>query len=96
MFNLLSSHQDQVTDCAPGTEILASTARCPVAMTRIGDRVLTFQGHPEFTRDYAQALMDWRRERIGVTVCEAAMASLSQPLDEQRVLHWMLQTLGKK
>lgn len=96
VFNLLSSHQDQVTDCAPGTEILASTARCPVAMTRIGDRVLTFQGHPEFTRDYAQALMDWRRERIGVTVCEAAMASLSQPLDEQRVLHWMLQTLGKK
>jgi len=49
-FLLLSSHQDQVVSVAPGSHVLATTAYCPVAMTSIGESILTIQGHPEFTR----------------------------------------------
>ncbi|MDO3385456.1 gamma-glutamyl-gamma-aminobutyrate hydrolase family protein [Gilvimarinus sp. SDUM040013] len=89
IFRLLSSHQDQVVKMAPEFELLARTAYCPVAMTRLGRQVLTFQGHPEFTRDYAKALMGRRVEAIGDINVARALESLQQPLDDLLVLKWI-------
>ncbi len=91
---LLSSHQDQVIVPAPETEVLASTAFCPVAITRIGECVLTLQGHPEFTREYALALMNKRKQDIGEPVYQRALASLSESLDDEVALSWMLRVLS--
>ncbi|WP_020207801.1 glutamine amidotransferase-related protein [Gilvimarinus chinensis] len=91
---LLSSHQDQVIAPAPDAEVLASTAFCPVAITRIGECVLTLQGHPEFTREYALALMNKRKQDIGEKVYQRALASLSAPLDDELALSWMLRVLS--
>lgn len=93
-FRLLSSHQDQVVELAPGFVRLAQTERCPVAMTRLAHNFLTLQGHPEFTRDYALALMQRRIDSIGEPAYSQALASLDQSLDDQRVLKWMLSFLG--
>ncbi|WP_052480760.1 glutamine amidotransferase-related protein [Gilvimarinus agarilyticus] len=89
-FTLLSSHQDQVVSVAPGTNVLAATDYCPIAMTSIGDHLLTLQGHPEFTRDYAKALMDKRRAAIGEPVYQRGVNSLVEPLDDGQALQWML------
>lgn len=93
-FTLLSSHQDQVVAVAPDTNVLAATTYCPIAMTSIGNHIFTLQGHPEFTRDYAKALMDKRRAAIGEPVYQRGVHSLAEPLDDGRALRWMLDVYG--
>ncbi|MDG1474516.1 MAG: GMP synthase, partial [Porticoccaceae bacterium] len=61
-FQLLYSHQDQVIEPATGSLVVASTPECPVAMTTLGNHILTFQGHPEFSHEYASSLFQLRQE----------------------------------
>lgn len=89
-FKILSSHQDQVQLLADGAQILASTDSCPAAMTALGDHILTFQGHPEFDREYARQLLVMRRELLGEAVYQRAIASLEGDIDEQLVAHWIV------
>lgn len=93
LLNLLSSHQDQMVEMAPGSRLLASTPYCPIAATSWGETILTFQGHPEFSRDYAQVLMDKRRTDIGEVTYRTAVESMSQTLDDTCVLRRMLHVL---
>lgn len=89
-FRLIYSHQDQVAVPAPGTEILASTDTCPIAATRLGQHILTFQGHPEFFRDYTSALYQYRRSAYPPETYAAAMASLEQSADQAWVARLMI------
>lgn len=89
-FNLIYSHQDQVVVPAPGTEILASTDSCPIAATRLGKHILTFQGHPEFFPDYSRALYQLRRPVYPSETYVAAMASLEQSADQDWVAKLMI------
>lgn len=74
-FALIASHRDQVLRLPAGAEILASSDFCPIAAFRLGTRVMAFQGHPEFTVDYARQLLQRRREDIGTERCQQALAS---------------------
>jgi len=49
---LYAMHQDQVVEPAEGFELLGGSEFCPYYLMRHTDRVLTIQGHPEFTRDF--------------------------------------------
>lgn len=95
-FQLLVSHQDQVTRTAPGTRILAGSEFCPVAMCQVDDHILTFQGHPEFQRDYSRALIELRKEVIGDAVHDRGLASLSEPTDEKRIARWIVEFLRSR
>ena len=88
--NLLYSHQDQVTLPAPGSTLLASTDICPVAMTAIGEHILSFQGHPEFSEAYMRALMDSRIDVIGERTYSEAVRSLQNRHDGQKIAALML------
>lgn len=94
-FSILASHQDQVVEPAEGAEILASSDFCPVAMTRVGDHILTFQGHPEFNPDYAHGLMDVRRDLYNDTLYNQAVDSLTLPLDQLQVAQWIVEFLRR-
>jgi len=87
---LLYSHQDQVFKPPLGAQVFASSDFCPVAGFSLGDNVLTFQGHPEFTRAYARKLMDLRRELLGEAVYLAGIKSLEKGTDEVMVAKWIL------
>jgi GMP synthase-like glutamine amidotransferase len=89
-FHLLVSHQDQVTTPAPGSTVLAGSDFCTNAVCQLGDHILTFQGHPEFVREYSEILLNLRREIIGEDNYRTGMQSLNQPLDRERVANWML------
>lgn len=93
-FDLLVSHQDQVSVLPPGAQLLASSAFCPLAAYCIGDQVLCFQGHPEFVEDYAGALMELRRSQYDSAVYEAAQASLAGGHDGALIAQWMMQFVG--
>ncbi len=87
-FDLLVSHQDQVTAIPNGATVLATSEHAPVAAFEMGSLV-GFQGHPEFVADYAEALMARRIERIGAERIEHARGTLGRPTDQATVTRWI-------
>ena len=83
--SLLYSHQDQVQTLPPSAQVLASSDFCPYAAFKIDHRVLSFQGHPEFTPKYLQRLLTRRIKAIGEARFAEAMASLTEVTDEAQV-----------
>ena len=92
-FGLLCSHKDQVEELPPGATILASSDFCPFAAFALEDHFITFQGHPEFNKPYAEALIRFRDGLLG-DAKEPALRSLQQSTDEALVAGWMLEFLA--
>ncbi len=90
---LVSSHRDQVTVLPEGAVLLAGNSFCPYAMYQVGDHILTFQAHPEFTKEYFRALMEHRRDRIGEANYIRALASLGNSTDERIAARWIVNFL---
>jgi len=88
-------HADQVQNMPPDSTLLASAAHCPVAMFRVGERMLGIEGHPEFPAAYEEALLRDRREKIGADRVDAALATLRDPTDERLVGAWMANFLRR-
>lgn len=86
---LLSSHRDQVAALPPNARLLGATDFCPNASFALGEHILTFQGHPEFSKGYAEALMRARQNLIGDAFAPG-IASLSEATDEAVVGRWIV------
>jgi GMP synthase-like glutamine amidotransferase len=83
-----ASHQDQVVEQPPGTELVARSEFTPFAALAWTDRpAISFQFHPEFSVAYAKALIEKRYDRVNSP--DAALASLDAPNDNDRVAAWM-------
>ena len=78
---LLYVHQDQVTKPPEGGTVLAGDAFCPVAAYHVGDSILGFQGHPEFTPEVVDALMEFREDSMGSEATAAARRTLDEQSD---------------
>lgn len=89
-FQLLISHRDQVTALPAGASVLASSAFCENAAFVLGQQVLCFQGHPEFTHDFSRALLQIRQSIYCPDEYQQACASLLREHDGQQVALWML------
>lgn len=83
-----ASHQDQVIVQPPSSTVIAASPFTPFAGLAWRDRpAISFQFHPEFEPDFAQALI---RERYDVVPDpDAAIASLHSPNDNARVGGWI-------
>jgi GMP synthase-like glutamine amidotransferase len=88
--NLLMMCQDQVHQLPPDSTVLASADDCPVAMFRVGERMLGIQAHPEFPLLYEEALMRLRVERIGAEKTAKGLESLKLPLHSTLMAQWMV------
>jgi GMP synthase-like glutamine amidotransferase len=83
-----ASHQDQVVSQPPGTDVVASSLFTPYAALAWADgSAISFQFHPEFSPDFAKALIAQRYDRVPDP--DAAIASLDGPNDNQRVGDWI-------
>ncbi|MBT5230660.1 MAG: GMP synthase [Methylococcales bacterium] len=87
---LLVSHQDQVEHLPRDAMLLAGSPFCPNACYQIGEHILTFQGHPEFSKNYSQQSMEKRRSIIGDERVDEGIASLSHDVDGLLVTQWMV------
>lgn len=85
------SHQDQIVELPQGATILASSSFTPYAVVEYPQRrAISFQGHPEFSPEYATALIDLRRgTRYQQDFADSAVASLKRTNDTQRVARWL-------
>ena len=83
--NLLVSHKEQVTKLPAKARCIAGSESCPNAIIGLGSSMIGFQGHPEFTPEYARALMELRRGIIPAERIDAGLASLAMALDSGHV-----------
>lgn len=95
-YNLVVSHQDQVIKLPEGATLLASNDFCENSAYFIDNRVLSFQGHPEFTIDYAKALLQSRQSIIDPDVYNRAFASYGDGTDHHKVARWMVNFLRRE
>ncbi len=91
--SLIVSHQDQVTDLPPGAEVLAGNEFCPYAVLAIDGRILTFQGHPEFAREFSRELIEMRREMLGPELAQSGLDSLRRETHEKHAASWIVKFL---
>ncbi|XP_040997156.1 gamma-glutamyl peptidase 5-like [Juglans microcarpa x Juglans regia] len=56
--SIIECHQDEVFEVPLGAEVIAFSDKTGVEMFTIGDHVLGMQGHPEYTKDILQNLID--------------------------------------
>lgn len=89
-FQLLISHRDQVVALPHKAKVLASSEFCEYAAFTIGQQVLCFQGHPEFTPEFSAALLRIRESIYCPQQYQKACQSLKQQHDGQVVAQWML------
>ncbi len=87
--DLIFSHQDQVVQLPPGADLLAQSEFCTNQMFQIGEHILTMQGHPEFSVEFAKGRLDVRQELIGRKVYEKAVSSLSLARDDRILSQWI-------
>lgn len=91
--NILVSHQDQVVELPEGAEVLAGSEFCPYYMLQL-DSFLTIQGHPEFTKDYAKALIITREDHVSKIHFTKAMDSLSLNVHDALIAQWIVAFLS--
>jgi GMP synthase-like glutamine amidotransferase len=89
-------HQDQVQRLPEGSVVLARSAHCEVGMFRVGETMLGIEAHPEFTPEFAAALIRARREHIGPEKSEAALRSVRDPNDGPLVGRWIARFLSRR
>ena len=89
-YNLVCSHQDQIVEPAPSSVILASSEFCPYSMLQIEDHILTFQGHPEFSKDFSRSLLDLRKNDFDENTYQEGLDSLTKNTDAHEVGKWIV------
>ena len=87
-FSLAVSHQDQVLEPPLGARTLAQSDFTPFAALQYAQGpMISFQGHPEFSAEYAQALYRLREgQKLTQTEVKSAGLTLNAPLDNGFIL----------
>jgi GMP synthase-like glutamine amidotransferase len=89
-FAIPASHQDQVTVLPPGARLLGGNDFCPNGLIGYGDDAISMQAHPEFSGEFAQALLDrWLLKPKLADQARAAIKTLDAPNDDDRVGGWI-------
>lgn len=72
-------HQDQVIVLPPGARVLGTNPTCAYAALAYGDRILTYQAHPEFTAEAIDGLITHRGGAVPTDRLDHARADLDKP-----------------
>ena len=90
---ILAWHQDQVVEKPEGAKVLGSSPACAYAVLGYGKKILTYQGHPEFTPDYIKALNAVRHgllpDEISQTVASSGEAGDRNDLADEIKRHFL-------
>jgi GMP synthase-like glutamine amidotransferase len=90
-----ASHQDQVVKLPADARVLGGNEFTPYGIIEYPQRrAMSLQSHPEFSPEYAAALIELRRSsRYTAEQADRAVATLREPNDRVRVGCWISQFL---
>ncbi|CAD6501420.1 BgTH12-01672 [Blumeria graminis f. sp. triticale] len=76
-------HRDVVYSCPEGTELLASSSRYEIQSLYIPERLMTFQGHPEYTAEIISEVLHIRHNKgiFDDEMLSDALQRLKEPHD---------------
>ncbi|MCG8687134.1 MAG: hypothetical protein MI892_19795, partial [Desulfobacterales bacterium] len=94
--NIIVSHHDSVDQLPPDATLLGSSSYCRNFMFSIDNRVLGIQGHPELSREFAKALYESKKEKIGPEKVERAIQSLGEKTSPALWANWIYAFLKQK
>ena len=89
-FSILSFHKDQVTKLPEGAVLIAENDFCPYSAYYIGEWLISFQGHPELTKDYVKDLLHYRENILGKEILESGLKSLEKEIQPGIIAKWIL------
>ncbi len=87
--SLIFSHQDHVMSLPPEAELLGTDDFCEFQLYSVGEHIFSMQGHPEFSREYAQERYFTRKAWIEDEVYHRGIKSLEKKTDEHLVGKWL-------
>jgi len=91
---LYFAHQDQVVELPQNAERLGQDPFCPNDIFVIGNQVLGIQGHPEFTTQFMEALVEVMEPEVGPELAGSAASSIADgPTASPVVANWILNFL---
>lgn len=90
-----ASHQDQIVQLPADARVLGGSEFTPYGIVEYPQRrAMSLQSHPEFTPEYAAALIELRRNsKYSPEQAERALDTLREPNDRERVGRWLAQFL---
>lgn len=90
-----ASHQDQIVQLPADARVLGGSEFTPYGIVEYPQRrAMSLQSHPEFTPEYAAALIELRRSsKYSPEQAERALDTLREPNDRERVGRWLAQFL---
>jgi GMP synthase-like glutamine amidotransferase len=90
-----ASHQDQIVQLPVDARVLGGSEFTPYGIVEYPQRgAMSLQSHPEFTPEYAAALIELRRaSKYTPEQADRALDSLRQPNDRERVGRWLARFL---
>lgn len=93
--SIFQMHKDLVYHYPTGVEELGSSGPCKVQGMYVPKKVITVQGHPEFTEEIVAELLEKRREQMifSEEIYGEAMARVGKPHDGVMVAQAFLKFL---
>jgi GMP synthase-like glutamine amidotransferase len=90
-----ASHQDQIVKLPADARVLGGSEFTPYGIVEYPQRrAMSLQSHPEFTPEYAAALIELRRSsKYSPEQADRALATLRDPNDRARVGAWLARFL---
>ena len=90
-----ASHQDQIVKLPDDARVLGGSEFTPYGIVEYPQRnAMSLQSHPEFSPEYAAALIELRRSsKYTAEQADRALATLREPNDRARVGGWLAQFL---
>lgn len=90
-----ASHQDQIVQLPADARVLGGSEFTPYGIVEYPQRrAMSLQSHPEFTPEYAAALIELRRNsKYSPEQAQQALDTLREPNDRERVGGWLAQFL---
>lgn len=90
-----ASHQDQIVKLPDDARVLGGSEFTPYGIVEYPQRnAMSLQSHPEFSPEYAAALIELRRSsKYTAEQADRALATLREPNDRARVGGWLAEFL---
>lgn len=94
-YSVINSHTEQIRTPPKGATVIGWSEHCPVSMMVVGSSMLGIQGHPEMSKEYAEALINSRSgSSIPYEVAAQGVASLVVHADSQVVADLIVRFLA--
>jgi GMP synthase-like glutamine amidotransferase len=84
-------HQDQVVELPRTATVIAESDFCPYAgLLYANSKTISFQGHPEFSSEYMEKLLQIRRgEKLAAELVDPALKNIHQPMNNTLIMQWI-------